>query len=237
MSDFYTNVDKVFHDWNYSTPKLLYGLVRTLRPKVIVEVGTYRGYAAAWMAKACQENNFGQVYAIDDFSLKQFTPHRDAAVAHLFDNLTRLGVRDFVTLIEGDSRFVHWPDKIDLAYVDGWHGYTTAKHDFARAAAFGAECICLDDAEQSVGPRMVVMEARASGEWDVVDILRDCGMAICIRRNRKGPVTFSQEDDATLGLDLQTVSKDEQLAHLKGCSEKNKVDYAPVLPYLHRGKE
>lgn len=236
MSDFYTNVDRIFHDWNYRTPKLLYGLIRTLRPSVVVEVGTYRGYGAAWMAKALQENNHGHLYAIDDFSLKQFTPSRDHAVAHLFDNLTQCGVNDFVTLIEGNSRKVEWPKKIDFAYIDGWHGYEVCKSDFENCDAAGANCICFDDAEQSVGPRMVVHEIRASVKWDVLNVQQDCGMAVCFRRLPLRPVTFSQEQDGSLGLDLQTVSKAEQWDHLKRCSESNGVDYSPVIPVLCEGK-
>lgn len=237
MSDFYSNVDQIFHDWNYGNPKILYGLVRSLKPSRVVDCGTFRGYSAAWMAKALQENNKGHLYAIDDFSLKQFTPDRDVAVAHLFDNLTRCGVRDFVTLIEGDSRTVQWPDSVDFAYIDGWHGYLVAKSDFENCARLGAECICLDDAEQSVGPRMVVQEARASGDWDVIDVQRDCGMAICMRRRKMGPVTFSQERDGHTGLDLQTVPKREQLGHLHRCANLNGVNYEPIIPFLCGGKQ
>ena len=66
--DFFKRVDEVFHDWKYDHPRILYALIRSLKPLVVVEVGTYRGYAAAWMARALQENGIGMLYCIDDFS-------------------------------------------------------------------------------------------------------------------------------------------------------------------------
>lgn len=233
---FYTNIDQIFHDWNYSTPKILYGLVRCLKPSVVMDVGTYRAYSAAWMAKACQENNHGHVYAIDDFSLKQFTFDRDVAVAHFWDNLTRLGVRDLVTLIEGKTTEVQWPGECAFAYIDAWHSYSATRHDFDKCAAAGAECICLDDAEQSVGPRMVVQELRDSGYWDVINVHRDCGMAVCMRRMKLGPVTFSQELPGHPGVDLTAITREAQLRHLGESNAVTGVDYGPVLPHLHRGK-
>lgn len=239
--NFHEDVDKVFHDWNYGHPKILYGLIRSMKPSVIVEVGAYRGYGTAWMAQAAKENGIGHVYAIYNFSLKQFTPDRDAAVAHFWDNLARLGLTDYVTLIEGDSDKVEWPEKVDLCYVDGWHSYLAALHDFEKAAKLGAECICFDDSTQSIGPRKVVEEIRAQlpRTWATIDILRDCGLTICIekRHHPKGPITFSQELDGSLGVDLQTLTRDEQEAHLALASKRNGVDYGGVLAALCEGKK
>lgn len=236
MNTFYTDVDPIFHDWNYSTPKTLYGLIRTLKPSIVIEAGCYRGYSSAWMAKACQENNHGRVIAIDDFSLKQFTPDREKAIAHFWHNLQRLGVRDLVTLIEGKTSEVQWPGQVDFAYIDGWHGYQAVRHDFDKCAAAGAECICLDDAEQAVGPRMLVQELRAGEYWDVINVHRDCGMAVCMRRMKLGPVIFSQELPDNPGVDLTALTKEGQLRHLGEANAVTGVDYGPVLPHLHRGK-
>lgn len=236
MSNFHEIADTVFHDWNYSTPKALYGLVRALKPSVVVDCGTYRGYSAAWMAQAVKENAAGMVYAIDDFSLKQFTPDRNVAVAHFWDNLDRCGVREYVTLIEGKSEEVKWPERVDFAYIDGWHSYLAAKHDFEQAAKRGAECICLDDVTQSVGPRMLMDDPKIREEWDIVFVNRDCGMAICMRKTQRGPITFSQEIPGHLGHDLQVMTRAEQLEHLREASKINGVGYAHITHLLHEGK-
>lgn len=235
--NFYEEVEKVFHDWRYGHPKILHGLIRSMKPEVVVEIGAYRGYGTAWMAQAVKENGTGHVYAIDNFSLKQFTPDRDAAVQHFWDNLAALGLVEHVTLIEGDSDKVGWPLKVDFAYVDGWHGYPIAYYDFRKSAFLGAECICLDDATQSIGPRMVVQEIRDSGEWDVIDVLRDCGLAICMRKVKKGPITFSQELDDSTGVDLQTLTREEQQEHLSLASSRNGVNYDSVVQSLCEGKK
>lgn len=45
-----------FPNWRYDHPRILYGLIRSLKPRTVMEIGTYRGYAACYMAQACKEN-------------------------------------------------------------------------------------------------------------------------------------------------------------------------------------
>lgn len=233
---FFDNVDKIFKDWNYNHPRILYSLIRAAKPRSIIEVGTYRGLGAAWMAKAAQENNFGLVTCIDDFSLTDHEARYGDARRHLHENLLQLGVRDWVTIIEGKSDQVKWPESCDFAYIDGWHGYLACKSDFDNAADLGAQIICLDDTTQSVGPRMVVDEVRESGKWDVLDLHHDCGMTICSLRKPKGVITFSQELPNHPGVDLQVISPNEQRKHLQEAQRVNGVDYSSILPHLHPGR-
>jgi hypothetical protein len=160
------------------------------------------------------------------------------ARTHLETNLQRAGVREQITLIDGDADKVIWPSVVDFAYIDGWHSYLAAKFDFEQCAKRGAECICFDDAVQSVGPRMLVHEIRASGEWDVIDVLRDCGMAICMRKVKKSPITFSQElPPPNTGVDLQTLTKAGQGDHLSAASRLNGVDYSSINHLLCDGRK
>lgn len=235
-AQFFAQVEQVHHDWRYDNPKILYGLIRSLKPAVVVEVGTYKGYAASWMAQALKENGAGHLYCIDNFTLLDHESRVGPAREHLNHNLTILGVRDHVTLLDGDSDKVTWPDKVDFAYVDGWHGYKMTKHDFDKCATLGAECICLDDTTQTIGPRMLMDEVRACGEWDMMDVQRDCGMTICMKRRPKGAITFSQELPMHPGVDLQTLTRDEQLEHLRVASLANHVGYGPVLNSLCDGR-
>ncbi len=77
---FYEEVNKVYASWNYDSPRLLHGFIRCLKPQHIVDCGTYRGLSAAWMAKACQENNMGRVHCLDKWSLLEH--------AHILDGKT-----------------------------------------------------------------------------------------------------------------------------------------------------
>jgi hypothetical protein len=231
--DFYNHVNQLFHDWSYGHPHILYGLMRSMRPHVAVEIGTYRGFGASWMAKALQENNQGRLYCVDNFSLTDHEARYGDARRHLTENLTKLGVRDFVEILDGNSDEVKLPDTIDFAYIDGWHGYLAARTDFENCDKRGAECVCFDDTTQSAGPRMLVEEIRETGQWDVIEILRDCGMSICIRKQEKGPITFSQEiPPPHKGTILFELTAEQQKHHFEHASKLNKVRYDRVIPYL-----
>lgn len=236
MTDFHAKIWELHKDWCYGNPVILYGLVRSMKPKVIVEVGTYRGFSASWMAQALKENCGGRLYCIDNFSLTDHEARHGDARKHLDDNLRAVGVRDYITILDGDSDKVAWPERVDFAYVDGFHSYLAAKHDFEQCAKRGAECICLDDATQSVGPRMLMDDPKIREEWDIVFVNRDCGMAICMRKVQRGPITFSQEIPGHTGHDLQTMTKDEQMAHLCAAALVTGVSYWPITHLLHEGK-
>lgn len=232
MSDFYNNVEKVFKDWNYGHPKVLYGLIRSMRPRTVVEIGTYRGFGAAWMAKALQENNDpgARLFCVDNFSLTDHEAKYGDAKRHFRENMEVLGVSDFVEVIEGDSRFAPLPNAINFAYIDGWHSFKVAMSDFKRVAELGAECVCFDDTTQSVGPRMVLNAIRQTGEWDVLEIQRDCGMGIAMRRTKKGPIVFSQELPAPhKGVILTGMNPADQQAHLYEAARINQIEYPPEI--------
>jgi hypothetical protein len=219
---FFDTVEKLFRDWNYGHPKVLYGLIRSLRPAVVVEVGAYRGYGSAYMAKAIQDNNHGHLYCIDNLQLSH-TEMREDPARHWHENLSACGVRDWATLLVGDSDKVKWPGRVDFAYIDGWHSYAQTRKDFEACASRGAECITLDDVWKCVGPRQLLNEIRASGEWDVVEIRRDNGLGICYRRSPAGPVTFSQEDPHHQGYDIHDVAA--MRAHLIDIDKRFGVTY------------
>lgn len=236
MNDFYASIPTVFPDWQYGHPMLLHGLIRSMKPQVCVEVGSYLGFGAAWMAQALKENGSGHLFCIDNYGLVDRPIQQGHARRHMERNLAMLGLTDWVTIIEGDSDKVTWPDNIGIAYVDGWHGYLAVKHDFEQCASRGAECICLDDTVQSIGPRMLTLDIRQSGAWDVLDVLRDCGLTICMRKQPKGAITFSQElPPPNKGVDLQTLAPSMQRQHLTEASDLNGVDYSPILHLLHEG--
>lgn len=221
-ASFFDTVESIFHDWNYGHPKVLWGLVRALRPKVVLEVGTYRGYAAAYMARALQENNSGHLYCVDNFSLTDHVGRYGDPVKHWRDNLMKCGVVDFATLICGDSGSVPLPRSVDLAYIDGWHSYLQAKQDFELCAQRGAQCICLDDTLNCIGPRRVVAELDPN-QWTAATIPNDNGLTICSRAvNRR--VTFSQELPGP-GTDITAYTDQQLREHLAQASALNGVVY------------
>lgn len=226
---FFETVEARFHDWNYRHPAILYALIRSLKPAVVMEVGTYRGYAACYMARALQENNTGQLYCIDNFSLTDHTWRYGDPEQHWNDNLAACGVRNWVTLLKGDSHKVAWPDKVDFAYIDGWHSFKAANHDFNKCNELGAKCICMDDTINCVGPRLVAKGARVhKKDWDVIDIAADNGLTICMRKQKHIDVTFSQELPNNPGVDLTRLTSDERKQHFEEAAKINNVVYVDV---------
>jgi hypothetical protein len=226
--DCFATIESRFTDWHYDHPKILYGLIRSLRPQVVVEVGTYRGYAACYMARAIQENNSGRLYCIDKFSESKQRTFSDP-VGHWNDNLVAAGVRDWVTLLSGSSKDVVWPDRVDVAYIDGWHGLEQCVWDFAACSTRGAELICLDDTQSTVGPKQLLADMRRDPNWDVIEIHRDNGFGLCYRRKRGRRVEFSQELPDIWGTDLKEMNADQIREHLAQAKVITGLSYENVL--------
>ena len=222
---FFETVEDRFKDWNYGHPKVIWGLIRAMKPSVVVEVGTYRGYAACYMARALQENNSGKLYCIDNLSLTDHAGRYGDPVRHWNDNLEACGVRGWAELVLGNSDDVKWPDRVDFAYIDGWHSADIALRDFQQCAARGAACICLDDTLNCVGPRMVV-ENLDPALWNVTTIPSDNGLSICTSRSSccRG-VTFSQELTNHPGVDLTALTPDLRRSHFHEASRITGLDY------------
>ena len=219
MSDFFTTVERVFATWHYDHPRILYALMRSLKPKVAVEIGTYRGYAACYMAQALKENGEGHLYCIDDFSEGMQKKYDQQ---HWLDNLKECEVQSLATLIVGKSDVVEWPKKIDFAYIDGWHSYHTVLHDFLKCAILGAEYICFDDTTTTVGPMKLVNSLDCL--WESITIDRDCGLTILKKKSVSRP-RFSQELPNHPGVDLSILNEQQRAAHFAEATRHTGLNY------------
>jgi len=163
---------------------ILHALVRWLRPKVVVEVGSFMGHSACWLARALQENAAGlpteepgELYCIDDWSLSMGMDTRFLLGVHL----GRCQVNDRVTLLDGKSDKVGWPYPIDLAFIDGDHSFDGCKGDVERAMEGGAECIVVHDVADWWGPRRWLAEFERSAEYRTLSVGFDGGLAVAMR--------------------------------------------------------
>lgn len=93
--------------------RLLYALVRAIRPQTVVEFGTSFGISTIYLAAAVTDNGTGQVITTELSSKK-------AAAARA--NLQEAGVAGPVTVLEGDAlqTLAGVAGPVGLVLLDGW---------------------------------------------------------------------------------------------------------------------
>lgn len=230
-NNYFDYLEELFHDWRYDHPKIMYGIVRAMKPDVVVEVGTYRGYTACFLAKALQENKKGKIYCIDNFSLTDHTSKYGDPKQHLIDNFNKAGVMDVVEILDGNSDKVQWPAKVDFAYVDGWHSYKICKRDFMMAWDRGAKVIGFDDVRNCVGTKLFLRELRANPlpNSDIMEFSADNGLELVSRRPENHHLDFSQELMDNPGTAITSMTVAEQQKYLEEISIVTGIDYKKLF--------
>lgn len=93
------------------TSEFMYGLIRLIKPAVVVETGSYLGDTTIAIAKALRENNHGKLYSCDvDGSY----------VKEVNEWLVREGLQDWgqVLLITGQELIAQLGNQIEFAFID-----------------------------------------------------------------------------------------------------------------------
>jgi predicted O-methyltransferase YrrM len=128
---------------------LYYGLVRTLRPKHVVVVGSGFGFSVVCLALALKDNGEGALSFVDpSYSVLKHGPLRTVGGTSQWDDpsgvqahFRRFGVEQIVTHFKMTSAefFSGYAQRalpqIDLAFIDGNHSYEDVRHDFLAALA------------------------------------------------------------------------------------------------------
>ena len=157
--------------------KALYALVRALRPRVIVEVGSLVGCSTSHLALACLRNGAGTVYAVD--------PAAD---------LSRVSreLRHWIFQVREDVFTWTPPEGIDFVFEDGAHtpGFTQAALKHLRPnLSPNAAVLCHDACQQSYG-RHILPELRAvMGEHADAALITpsDCGLGFARHPRPEAP--------------------------------------------------
>jgi predicted O-methyltransferase YrrM len=114
---------------------LLFGLVRSLGPATIAELGRYKGGSTVVIAAAMAEGS--ELWSYDLHVGGADAPPGDELDRELSDALARLGLSDGVRLLVADTRTADPPPTpCDLVFVDGDHSYEGARADVERWRGF-----------------------------------------------------------------------------------------------------
>ena len=126
---------------------LYYGLVRTLRPRHVVVIGSGYGFSVVCLALGLKDNGKGSLSFVDpSYSLIKDGPLRTIGgtgqwgePAKVVAHFARFGIQDRVHHYRETSAefFERYSDRslpsIDLAFIDGNHSYADVRRDFAGA--------------------------------------------------------------------------------------------------------
>ena len=183
---------------------LLYGICRSLKPSIAVEIGSARGKSACFIGAALKENGVGHLYAIDPHTSTNWNDYESVDTYEVMQShLGKWGVADVVTIIREHSKagLPLVPKPIDLIFIDGDHSYKGVEADWELAlpymSSFGVIVFhdTLWDIEQrsewyrtDMGVPKFVEEIRNRG-YPVITIDRDCGVSIV--QARQGGVPLS----------------------------------------------
>ncbi|MFD9860154.1 O-methyltransferase [Streptomyces alboflavus] len=93
--------------------RLLYNLIRAVRPATVVEFGTSFGISTLHLAAAVRDNGTGRVISTELSAAKAATARRTFA---------ETGLDDVITVLEGDARdtLAALTDPADFVLLDGW---------------------------------------------------------------------------------------------------------------------
>jgi hypothetical protein len=129
-------------------------LVEAVRPRSIVEIGTWSGHRALQMARVALRHSAEVTYhgydlfeaasAEDDAREMNVKPHYPLEdVRALLEKFALENPGFRFTLTQGDTRTSLPPTSADLAFIDGGHSIETIRSDFDRLR--GSRVVLLDD--------------------------------------------------------------------------------------------
>ena len=108
------NFGNSYRMWNDGSPEIevlefLYAMVRILKPKAVLETGTYKGWSAAYMAQGLQDNGSGDITTIE---------YNSILIKEAEELWGKLGVLSWIESIQGLSYNFKTNNIYDLIFLD-----------------------------------------------------------------------------------------------------------------------
>jgi predicted O-methyltransferase YrrM len=189
---------------------LYYGLVRALRPRHVLVIGSGYGFSVICLALGLKDNNKGKLSFVDpSYSVLKHGPFRTVGGMAQWDDaekvrahFRRFGVERLVTHYKLTSAefFADYAARglpeIDLAFIDGSHAYADVRHDFLATLhhTHRNSYLLLHDSNIYVRElvrhagvkRWLKVVAREQERFEVVDFPFSSGVAL-VRVLHEGP--------------------------------------------------
>ena len=88
--------------------EFLYGLVRAIKPKRVLETGLYSAISAMYIALGLKKNGFGHLDTVE---------YEQAHLKRSKERIIKIGVQDVVTEYLEDSRTFNTPHQYELMFL------------------------------------------------------------------------------------------------------------------------
>ena len=181
---------------------LYYGLVRALRPKHVLVIGSGFGFSVVCLALGLADNARGRLTFVDpSYSVLSDGPFRTVGGTNQWSDphqvrahFDQFGVGDIVThyRMRSDAFFESWPGHglpdIDVAFIDGSHAFDDVRQDFIACARHGGANAYLLLHDTNIYLREIVRHAgvrrwlrnvkRRPAAFEIVDFPLSSGVAI-----------------------------------------------------------
>ncbi|MER8157186.1 class I SAM-dependent methyltransferase [Streptomyces sp. NPDC094472] len=125
--------------------KLLYNLIRAIRPATVVEFGMSFGISTLHLAAAVRDNGTGRVITTE------LSKEKIAAARRTF---AETGLDDVITVLEGDARetLADLDGSVDLLLLDGWKDLCLPVLRMLEPRLRPGTLVVADDIDQFEGP-------------------------------------------------------------------------------------
>jgi predicted O-methyltransferase YrrM len=168
-------VAEIYMPISAAAGRLLYSLVRAVRPRTVVEFGMSFGISTLHLAAGVRDNGVGRVVT------SELSAHKAAAARKTF---AETGLDDVITVLEGDARETlpaAVGEGVDFVLLDGWKDlYLPVLHLLEPHLAPGTLVFADDTDMDSVQPYLAYVRDPENGYESVLFPVED-GLEISCR--------------------------------------------------------